>query len=110
MAALAWTTPARCEDRSLVLLFGPTSAEHAQHAAHPIAATALNWLKLPRRECRNPAAARGLPARAGAVFQTSAGTNFRILFFIPELTTGPKLYPACNSLTYCALAIGMRPA
>jgi hypothetical protein len=58
MAALAWTTPARGEDRFLVLLFGPTSVE---------------------------------PARAYAVFQPSAGTNFRILFSIPELTTGPKI-------------------
>jgi hypothetical protein len=59
MAALAWTTPARCADRSLLLLFGPTSAEHAQQAAHPVATTALNWLKLPgaTAEIRRPGVA-----------------------------------------------------
>ena len=59
MAALAWTTPARCADRSLVLLFGPTSAEHAQQAAHPVATPALNWLKFPgaSAEIRPPRAA-----------------------------------------------------
>jgi hypothetical protein len=46
-AAVAWNAPSRAEDRSLVLLFGPTSAEHAQQAAHSVAAATLNWLKFP---------------------------------------------------------------
>ncbi len=46
MAAVC-TAPVRAEDRSLVVLFGPTSAEHAQQAAHAVAATTLNCLKLP---------------------------------------------------------------
>jgi hypothetical protein len=58
-AAVAWIAPARSEDRSMVLLFGPTGADHAQQAAHSVAATALNWLKLPgaTAEIRRPGVA-----------------------------------------------------
>ena len=40
-------TPARADERSLVFVFGPASAEHLQPAVQAAAASARNWLKIP---------------------------------------------------------------
>ena len=47
LTAAVCRAPVRAEDRSLVILFGPTTVEHAQQAAPAAAAAAHNWLKLP---------------------------------------------------------------
>ncbi len=42
-----FSTPARGDDRSLVFLFGPVSADHLQPSAQAAAASSRNWLKTP---------------------------------------------------------------
>ncbi|MFN7997751.1 MAG: hypothetical protein U0Q18_29295 [Bryobacteraceae bacterium] len=44
--ALSSAWPARSEDRSLVILFGPTGEESGKQAAHSVANAAHEWLKI----------------------------------------------------------------
>jgi hypothetical protein len=46
LLAVLLTTQARADDRSLAVLFGPASEEAGQVAAHSVAGTAHDWLKI----------------------------------------------------------------
>ncbi len=45
LLAACWFAPARAQDRSLAVLFGPAGAEVSRQAAHTAASTARHWLK-----------------------------------------------------------------
>jgi hypothetical protein len=52
----ACAAPARADDRYLLFVFGPTSADHVQQAVQAAASSARNWLKIPgaTAEIRRP--------------------------------------------------------
>jgi hypothetical protein len=59
LSALILGNPLRADDRSIVVLFGPTTAEHAQLAAQTATVAARNWLAIPgsAMEIRRPGVA-----------------------------------------------------
>jgi hypothetical protein len=59
--ALFSAVPASCDDRSLVVLFGPTGEDAGRQAVHSIADTTHDWLKVPGAtvELRRPGISEG---------------------------------------------------
>jgi hypothetical protein len=61
LCALSRSAPSLADGRGLVILFGPTSEESGRLAAHAIAGTAHNWLKIEGAtvELRRPGVSEG---------------------------------------------------
>ena len=60
-ALIISSSPLRADDRSITILFGPTTSEHAQQAAQSATSAARNWLGIPgaSAEIRRPGVTEG---------------------------------------------------